>query len=95
MSCRKEIDSLLGKGIFRIVHGGDIPQGIKIFNSRFIDEVKGKETATPYEKSRLVVQAYNNQGKSSVLTQSPTIQHMSQRALLALAPSLVEQGMYI
>ena len=25
VSCRKEIDSLLGKGIFRIVYGGDIP----------------------------------------------------------------------
>jgi hypothetical protein len=95
VSRRKEIDSLLGKGVFRIVQGSDVPQGTKIFNSRFVDEVKGKETATPYEKSRLVVQAYNDQGKSSILTQSPTIQRMSQRALLALAPSLVKQGMYV
>jgi len=67
-SRRKEISSLLGKGVFQLIQLADVPQGSKIFNSRLVDEVKGKETASPYEKSRLVVQAYNDQGKSSILT---------------------------
>jgi hypothetical protein len=42
-----------------------------------------------------VIQAFNDSGKTSILTQSPTIQRISQRAILALAPSLVEQGMVV
>ena len=45
-------------------------------------------TDKAFEKSRLVVQAYNDQGKDLVLTQSPTIQRVSQRIILALAPGL-------
>ena len=61
---------------------------LRLFNSRLVDEVKGKATNTPYEKSRLVIQAYNDEGKKEILTQSPTIQRVSQRLLLALTPSL-------
>jgi hypothetical protein len=52
----------------------DIPQGVRIFNSRFVDEIKNKGTNKAFEKSRLVVQAYKDQEKDIVLTQSPTIQ---------------------
>ena len=54
-SRRKEIDSLLGKGVFKLVSIKDIPRGTRIFDARLVDEVKGQETASPYEKSRLVV----------------------------------------
>jgi len=40
-SRRKEIDSLLGKGVFKLVSIKDIPKGIRIFDARLIDEVKG------------------------------------------------------
>ena len=49
-------------------------------------------TAIPYEKSRLVIQAFNDEGKKTVLTQSPTIQRVSQRIVVALAPSLKSRG---
>lgn len=55
------------------MHRTDIPHGIRIFNSRFVDEIKNKDTDKAFEKSRLVVQAYNNKEKTAVLTQSPTI----------------------
>ena len=57
-----------------------------------MNKVKGKATDTPYEKSRLVIQAYNDRGKEEILTQSPTIQRVSQRVIIALAPSLARQG---
>ena len=59
-----------------------------------VREVKGK-TMVPYEKSRLVVQGYNDEGKRDILTQSPTIQRCSQRVILALAPALIDQGMSV
>jgi hypothetical protein len=40
-----------------------------------------------------VIQAYNDQGKELILTQSPTIQRASQRLLVAIAPTLLEKGM--
>jgi hypothetical protein len=83
-----EINGLLEKGVFEPVAIEDVPKGTRIFNSRFVDEIKHPGTDKAFEKSRLVVQAYNDQGKDLILTQSPTIQRVSQRIILALAPSL-------
>jgi hypothetical protein len=95
-SRRKEIDGLVARGVFQLIPR-DSPEikGTRIFGSRLVDEVKGKETTTPYEKSRLVIQAFNDEGKKEVLTQSPTIQRISQRAIIALAPSLFQMGIRI
>jgi len=99
-SMKTEIDSLQASEVFRIEQFDYNKHGdVKVFNSRFVNEIKGK-TTVPYEKSRLVIQAYNDDGKSVILTQSPTIQRASQRVLIALAPSLFripgkEIGMWI
>jgi hypothetical protein len=42
-----------------------------------VNEIKGKATNAPFEKSRLVIQGYNDDGKEMILTQSPTIQRAS------------------
>ena len=56
------------------------------FKARFVDEVKFAGTDKAYyEKSRLVVQGYDDRGKKEILTQSPTIQRASQR-ILAIWP---------
>lgn len=55
-----------------------------MLKARLIDELKNPGTEKAYEKSRLVVQAYNDDGKGTVLTQSPTIQRSSHRLILAL-----------
>ena len=73
-SQRKEINGLLEKGVFVVIAERDVPQGVHIFNSHFINEIKHPSTNKAFEKSRLVVQAYNDQGKDLVLTQLPTIQ---------------------
>jgi hypothetical protein len=87
-SRQKEIAGLLEKGVFEIVNLKNVPPGTRLFNSRFVDEIKNKGTDKAFEKSRLVVQAYNDHGKSIVLTQSPTIQRMSQRLILCIAAML-------
>jgi hypothetical protein len=70
-----EVLRLLEKGVFEVAN--DVPKGVRIFNSRFVDEVKNKGTKKAFAKSRLVVQAYNDKEKRIVLTQSPTIQRIS------------------
>ncbi|KAI0994114.1 hypothetical protein K3495_g14069 [Podosphaera aphanis] len=87
-SRRKEINDLLEKGVFKIIDESSVPQSVRILNSRFVFEIKKIGTDKAFEKSRLVVQAFNDHGKEFVLTQSPTIQRMSQRLTLALTATL-------
>lgn len=49
-SRRKKIDGLLEKDVFEVVPISDVPSGIGIFNSRFVDEIKNMGTATAFEK---------------------------------------------
>lgn len=92
-SDNEEFDGLLGKGVFEFEQHDPEGKhaGVRIFNSRLVHEIKNKLTS-PFEKTRLVIQAYNDAGKEMVLTQSPTIQRISQRLILALAPSLSLAG---
>lgn len=75
---QKEMNDLFEKGVFEVVSISEGPKNIRIFNSRFVEEIKNVRTANAFEKSRLIVQAYNDHDKISILTQSPTIQRMSQ-----------------
>jgi hypothetical protein len=54
-SRRKEINGLLEKGVFAVITDSDVPQGVRIFNSWFVDEIKHPGTNKAFEKSRLVV----------------------------------------
>jgi hypothetical protein len=68
-SQRQEINGLIVRGVFEFVQYNLIKHsGIRIFNSRLVNKIKGKAMNTPFKKSRLVVQAYNNKGKELILT---------------------------
>ena len=59
-SRRKEINKLLKKGVFAVITERDVLQGVYIFNSRFINKIKHPSIDRAFEKSRLVIQAYND-----------------------------------
>lgn len=84
-SRQKELDGLILRGVFEFVDIRAIPPGVRIFKSRFVDTLKLAGTPQAFEKSRLVIQGYNDSAKSEVLTQSPTIQRSSQRLLFPIA----------
>lgn len=86
-----EIDALFGSGVLVAVHRDEVTEKAQIFGSRMVREVKGR-TSLPYEKSRLVVCGFNDHEKATILTQAPTVQRASQRIVLALSPSLRQQG---
>ena len=55
-SRKQEIDGLIAKGVFNFVEYDPMKYaGIRIFNLRLVNEVKGKATDSPYEKLRLVI----------------------------------------
>jgi hypothetical protein len=94
-SRHKELNGLLENGVFEVVDIKDVPDGTRIFNSRFVDEIKNPGTDKAFEKSRLVIQAYKDTEKDTVLTQSPTIQRASQRLILSLAAVLPDTTLYL
>ncbi|EED15482.1 conserved hypothetical protein [Talaromyces stipitatus ATCC 10500] len=94
-SRKQEVDGLLERGVFHFVHENEVPKGERIFNSRFVDEMKNSGTDKAFEKSRLVVQAYNDEGKDFILTESPTIQRCSQRLILCLTACMVTHSLWL
>ncbi len=70
---QKEIVDLLEKEVFLSVNKKNVSSNIRIFNSRFVDEVKNSDTEKAFEKFRLVIQTFNDQNKILVLTQSSII----------------------
>ncbi len=88
-SRKKEINGLLEKRVFELITLDQVFENVRIFNSRFVDEIKHSGISQAFEKSRLVVQAYNDQEKDLVLTQVLTIQRMSQRIILVIASSTI------
>jgi len=56
LSCHTEIDRLLARGVFKIIYKDNLSiSATQVFRSYMVNKVKGKETATLYKKSRLVV----------------------------------------
>jgi hypothetical protein len=91
VSQKREIDSLIARGVFHFKEYNPVKyQGIRIFNSRIINEIKSKVTNTLYKKSRLVIQAYNNNKKEMILTQSLIIQRASQKIIIILVPLVIQ-----
>ncbi|OCK86928.1 uncharacterized protein K441DRAFT_597038, partial [Cenococcum geophilum 1.58] len=51
----KEINGLLKKGVFKFINIANVPKGVKIFNSQFINKIKNAGINKAFKKSRLVV----------------------------------------
>lgn len=83
-SPRKELPSSIRKVVLKIVKPDNVPPGMRIFNSHFIDQMNHACTADAFEKSRFVVQAYKDDDKTLALTHSPMVQRVRQSLLLCL-----------
>jgi hypothetical protein len=92
---QKEIVDLLEKKIFLSVNKKNVSANIRIFNSRFVNEVKNSDTEKAFEKFRLMIQAFNDQNKILMLTQSSIIQRVSQRLIICLVVSLSQMKLYL
>jgi hypothetical protein len=94
-SRRKEINNLLERRVFELIIIENVFRNIRIFNFRFVDEIKHSSTSDAYEKFRLVMQTYNDQDKTLILTQSSIIQRMSQRIILVIAACISHCHLYL
>ena len=73
-SNKQEIDNLIGRGIFIFEQYDPVKHdGVRIFKSRLVREIKGKLIDALYEKSRLVIQDYQYNRKETIFTQFSTL----------------------
>ncbi len=64
---QKEIVDLLEKNVFLSVNKENASTNVRIFNSRFVNEVKNSDTEKTFQKFKLMMQAFNDQDKILVL----------------------------
>jgi hypothetical protein len=92
---QQEIVDLLEKKIFLSINKKNVSANIRIFNSRFVDEVKTSDIEKAFEKFRLMIQAFNDQNKILVLIQLSIIQRVNQRLIICLVVSLSQMKLYL
>lgn len=59
-------------------------RGHRIYGSRFVDYVKLEGTPGAYEKSRFIIQGFDDE--QDLLTHAPKVMRASQRLLISIAP---------
>jgi hypothetical protein len=84
-SRQQKIVELLEKDVFLSVNRIEIFSDVRIFSFRFVNKIKHSDTDKTFKKFRLIVQAFKNQNKILVLTQSLIIQRVNQRLIICLA----------
>jgi hypothetical protein len=92
---QKKINDLIEKDVFQSVKTDDVSFNVRIFNSRFVNEIKHLDIDKAFEKSRLVVQTFNDQNKNLVLIQSSTIQRVNQRLIVCLIVVFSKMNLYL
>jgi hypothetical protein len=65
-SRRKEINDLLKRRVFELIIIENVSRDVRIFNIRFVDEIKHSSTSDAYEKFRLMIQTYNDHDKTLI-----------------------------
>jgi predicted PP-loop superfamily ATPase len=73
----------------------DVSFNARIFDSRFIDEIKNLDIDKAFEKSRVIVQAFDDSDKNLILTQSSTIQRVNQRLIVCLVAMFSKMKLYL
>ncbi len=92
---QKKINDLIEKSVFRSISKNDVSSDVRIFNFRFVDEIKHFDIDKAFEKSRLVVQTFNDQNKNLMLTQSFTIQRVNQRLIVCFIVVFSKMNLYL
>lgn len=81
-SKEQEFKELMERNVFQYVKESDA-EGHRMYVFRFVDSLKNKGMPNVYEKSRWVVQAYNDLDHG-FLVYAPTVQRVSQQILLII-----------
>ncbi len=91
---QKEINDLIEKNVFRSMSENDVSFDVRIFNFRFVNKIKHFDIDKAFEKSRFVMQTFNDQNKNLILIQSFIIQRVNQRLIVCLVVVFSKMNLY-
>jgi len=80
-----EISGLRKAEVFKIVDRCIVPEGHRIYGTRWIDSVKTLDDGSARTKSRLVAQNFRDYRARGIPTKAPTISKFGQRIAMAIA----------
>jgi hypothetical protein len=73
----------------------DVSSNTRIFDSRFVNEIKNLDIDKTFEKSRIIVQAFDYSNKDLILIQSSIIQRICQRLIVCLVATYSKMKLYL
>ncbi len=92
---QKEINELIEKDVFQSVNKDDVSTNVRIFNFRVVDKIKRFDIDKIFEKSRFVMQTFNDQNKNLMLIQLFIIQRINQRLIKCLIVIFSKINLYL
>jgi hypothetical protein len=92
---QKEINDLIEKNVFQWINKDDVSSNVRIFNFQFVNEIKNLDIDKAFEKSRFVMQTFNDQNKNLILIQSFIIQRVNQSLIVCLIVVFSKMNLYL
>ncbi len=86
---------MLKRRVFELIIIENVFRDVRIFNFKFVNEIKHSSTSNAYEKFKLMIQTYNDQDKTLIFIQSFIIQRMSQRIIFVLTACTSDCHLYL
>lgn len=74
---RAELQGLMNNGTLKVVDEADVPAGARIFENRFVDDIK-RAVMGLRKNSILVLQNYADEEAESTAEKAPNLQRLSQ-----------------
>ena len=91
----KELNKLLEKKVFKIIYIDNLFTKARVFENRFVNQIKNEGIEKTFEKSRLIVQTFNDSKKQKILIQASIIQRINQRFIIALSLVISQLFLYL
>lgn len=83
-----EFRRLLKNKTFLPIHESEVPESIRIFVSRFGDDLERGEMDLLMNKSRLITHNYCYNGSKDISTKAKSVHRMTQRLVVSLLSSI-------
>ena len=91
----KKLNELLEKEVFKIINIKDLFIKARVFENRFVNQMKNERIEKAFEKSRLIMQTFNDSKKQKILIQISIIQRVNQRLIIALSLIIPQLSLYL
>jgi len=95
VSRKAELCGLTKAKVFKVVDRSIVPEGQRIYGTKWVDGIKTLDDGSTKYKSRLVAQNFRDNEARGIPTKAPTISRFGQRIALAIAAMNADGHAYV